>query len=167
MKKLLKLVMCVSILFACSENKEITEAEHTQLVEKLASNKVVLRVKRALENENKLLYEGKIDFTNFDREIVLKEGNNAKTLDKRIALYKKAGMENPRDYLLAKQELSESILELKAKVPEMRQVSANEFSQLIRPSKKNQDQAMNYLKNSILEADKSIQLKIKSNTQSK
>ena len=145
MKKVLMMLIVLSVFSSCGEHEVVSESDRSQLLEKLAKEKAVLRVKNALENENKLMAEGKIDFTNFDHNLVNKERVNCKTLDEIIALYKKAGMENPKEYLVAINELSESIIELKTQVPEIRQLKPNEISQLIRPSKKSREQAEVYL----------------------
>ena len=145
MKKVLMMLIVLSVFSSCGEHEVVSESDRSQLLEKLAKEKAVLRVKNALENENKLMAEGKIDFTNFDHNLVNKERVNCKTLDEIIALYKKAGMENTKEYLVAINELSESIIELKTQVPEIRQLKPNEISQLIRPSKKSREQASVYL----------------------
>jgi hypothetical protein len=145
MKKVLMMLIVLSVFSSCGEHEVVSESDRSQLLEKLAKEKAVLRVKNALENENKLMAEGKIDFTNFDHNLVNKERVNCKTLDETIALYKKAGMENPKEYLVAINELSESLYELKNQVPEIRQLKPDEFSQLIRPNKKSREQASVYL----------------------
>ena len=145
MKKVLMMLIVLSVFSSCGEHEVVSESDRSQLLEKLAKEKAVLRVKNALENENKLMAEGKIDFTNFDHNLIIKERVNCKTLDETIALYKKAGMENPKEYLVAINELSESLYELKNQVPEIRQLKPDEFSQLIRPSKKSREQAAVYL----------------------
>jgi hypothetical protein len=145
MKKVLMMLIVLSVFSSCGEHEVVSESDRSQLLEKLAKEKAVLRVKNALENENKLMAEGKIDFTNFDHNLVNKERVNCQTLDETIALYKKAGMENPKEYLVAINELSESLYELKNQVPEIRQLKPDEFSQLIRPSKKSREQAEVYL----------------------
>ena len=145
MKKVLMMLIVLSVFSSCGEHEVVSESDRSQLLEKLAKEKAVLRVKNALENENKLMAEGKIDFIDFDHNLVIKERVNCKTLDETIALYKKAGMENPKEYLVAINELSESLYELKNQVPEIRQLKPDEFSQLIRPSKKSREQASVYL----------------------
>lgn len=145
MKKVLMMLIVLIVFSSCGEHEVVSESDRSQLFEKLAKEKAVLRVKNALENENKLMAEGKIDFTDFDHNLVIKERVNCKTLDETIALYKKAGMENPKEYLVAINELSESLYELKNQVPEIRQLKPDEFSQLIRPRKKSREQASVYL----------------------
>ena len=145
MKKVLMMLIVLIVFSSCGEHEVVSESDRSQLLEKLAKEKAVLRVKNALENENKLMAEGKIDFTNFDHNLIIKERVNCKTLDETIALYKKAGMENPKEYLVAINELSESLYELKNQVPEIRQLKPDEFSQLIRPNKKSREQASVYL----------------------
>lgn len=145
MKKVLMMLIVLIVFSSCGEHEVVSESDRSQLLEKLAKEKAVLRVKNALENENKLMAEGKIDFTDFDHNLVIKERVNCKTLDETIALYKKAGMENPKEYLVAINELSESLYELKNQVPEIRQLKPDEFSQLIRPRKKSREQASVYL----------------------
>ena len=145
MKKVLMMLIVLSVFSSCGEHEVVSESDRSQLLEKLAKEKAVLRVKNALENENKLMAEGKIDFTNFDHNLIIKERVNCKTLDETIALYKKAGMENPKEYLVAINELSESLYELKNQVPEIRQLKPDEFSQLIRPNKKSREQVSVYL----------------------
>jgi hypothetical protein len=88
-------------------------------------------------------------------------------LDESIALYKKAGMENPKEYLLAINEFRESLHDLKTQVPEIRQLKPNEFSQLIRPSKKSHEQAVVYLMRKGKISENIIQHKIKSINQLK
>jgi hypothetical protein len=167
MKKVLTIFMLLSFFSSCSEHEEVTESDRSQLLEKLAKEKAVLRVKNALEKENMLMAQGKIDFTNFDHNLVNKEIIKCKTLDETIALYKKAGMENPKEYLLAINEFRESINDLKAQVPEIRQLKPNEFSQLIRPSKKSHEQAAVYLMRKGKISENIIQDKIKSINQLK
>jgi len=162
MKKVLMMLIVLSVFSSCGEHEVVSESDRSQLLEKLAKEKAVLRVKNALENENKLMAEGKIDFTNFDHNLVNKERVNCKTLDEIIALYKKAGMENPKEYLVAINELSESLYELKNQVPEIRQLKPNEFSQLIRPSKKSREQAEVYLMRKAKISENIIQHKINS-----
>jgi hypothetical protein len=145
MKKVLMMLIVLSVFSSCGEHEVVSESDRSQLLEKLAKEKAVLRVKNALENENKLMAEGKINFTNFDHNLIIKERVNCKTLDETIALYKKAGMENPKEYLVAINELSESLYELKNQVPEIRQLKPDEFSQLIRPNKKSREQVSVYL----------------------
>jgi hypothetical protein len=159
--------MILSVFSSCSEHEEISESDRSHLLEKLAKEKAVLRVRNALENENRLMAEGKIDFTNFDHNLVNKEIINCKTLDESIALYKKAGMENPKEYLLAINEFRESLHDLKTQVPEIRQLKPNEFSQLIRPSKKSHEQAVVYLMRKGKISENIIQHKIKSINQLK
>jgi hypothetical protein len=167
MKKVLMMLIVLCVFSSCSENEVVSESDRSQLLEKLAKEKAVLRVKNALENENKLMAEGKIDFTNFDHNLVNKEIVNCKTLDESIALYKKAGMENPKEYLLAINEFRESINELKTQVPEIRQLKPNEISQLIRPSKKSHEQAVVYLMRKGKISENIIQHKINSVNQLK
>lgn len=162
MKKVLMMLIVLSVFSSCSEHEVVSESDRSQLLEKLAKEKAVLRVKNALENENKLMAEGKIDFTNFDHNLVIKERVNCKTLDETIALYKKAGMENPKEYLVAINELSESLYELKNQFPEIRQLKPDEFSQLIRPSKKSREQAEVYLMRKAKISENIIQHKINS-----
>ena len=90
-------------------------------------------------------------------------------MDESIALYKKAGMEmeNSKEYLLAVNELCESINELKTQVPEIRQLKPNELSQLIRPSKKSHEQAVVYLMRKGKISENIIQHKINSVNQLK
>lgn len=162
MKKVLMMLIVLSVFSSCSEHEVVSESDRSQLLEKLAKEKAVLRVKNALENENKLMAEGKIDFTNFDHNLIIKERVNCKTLDETIALYKKAGMENPKEYLVAINELSESLYELKNQFPEIRQLKPDEFSQLIRPSKKSREQAEVYLMRKAKISENIIQHKINS-----
>lgn len=162
MKKVLMMLIVLSVFSSCGEHEVVSESDRSQLLEKLAKEKAVLRVKNALENENKLMAEGKIDFTNFDHNLVTKEIVNCKTLDETIALYKKAGMENPKEYLVAINELSESLYELKNQFPEIRQLKPDEFSQLIRPSKKSRKQAEVYLMRKAKISENIIQHKINS-----
>jgi hypothetical protein len=162
MKKVLMMLIVLIVFSSCGEHEVVSESDRSQLLEKLAKEKAVLRVKNALENENKLMAEGKIDFTNFDHNLIIKERVNCKTLDETIALYKKAGMENPKEYLVAINELSESLYELKNQVPEIRQLKPDEFSQLIRPSKKSREQAEVYLMRKAKISENIIQHKINS-----
>lgn len=162
MKQYLSMLMFLCLFSACSEQKEISEVDRSQLIEKLSSEPAVLRVKNALEHENKLMAEGKIDFTNFNHDLVNRESKNCKTIDESIALYKKAGMKNPEDYLLAIKELNESLLELKIQVPETAQLSPKEFSQLIRPNAESRQLATTYLMRKNKISEKVIQQKIKS-----
>ena len=162
MKKVLMMLIVLSVFSSCGEHEVVSESDRSQLLEKLAKEKAVLRVKNALENENKLMAEGKIDFTNFDHNLVTKEIVNCKTLDETIALYKKAGMENTKEYLVAINELSESLYELKNQFPEIRQLKPDEFSQLIRPSKKSREQAEVYLMRKAKISENIIQHKINS-----
>lgn len=161
MKQYLTMLMLLSLFSACSEQKEISEVDRSQLIEKLASEPAVLRVKNAMEHENKLMAEGKIDFTHFNHDLVNRESKNCKTMDESIALYKEAGMENPEDYLLAIKELNESLRDLKIQVPEMAQLSPKEFSQLIRPNEKSHQQAITFLMRKNKISEKAIQQKIK------
>lgn len=81
MKKVLMMLIVLSVFSSCGEHEVVSESDRSQLLEKLAKEKAVLRVKNALENENKLMAEGKIDFTNFDHNLIIKERVNCKTLD--------------------------------------------------------------------------------------
>ena len=58
MKKVLKMLIVLSVFSSCSEREVVSESDRSQLLEKLAKEKAVLRVKNALENENKLMAEG-------------------------------------------------------------------------------------------------------------
>mgnify|MGYP003904475059 CR=1 FL=1 len=52
MKKVLMMLIVLSVFSSCGEHEVVSESDRSQLLEKLAKEKAVLRVKNALENEN-------------------------------------------------------------------------------------------------------------------